>query len=212
MTKAGGFRWGRPRSSTLAAMLAAAERVGFTYDHLGSSITDGSESELSRARVDAVNAGRVFRQVEVLLGSDAESFDSARTSLRHWACHRGINAAIYPELAPINEGQTVLVCLPAGPGMIVVPNRIVTVVDEANRFGFAYGTLEGHQERGEESFIVEQQSDGSVLGRIAVDSCPGSLITRAAGPAAVLLQRVAIRRYLGSLREDVARRSTSRGE
>eukprot|EP00913_Durusdinium_trenchii_P005672 g5290.t1 len=40
--------------------------------------------------------------------------------------------------------------------------RIVEVVDEADRRGFAYGTLPAHGETGEECFLVERLADGSV--------------------------------------------------
>ena len=36
------------------------------------------------------------------------------------------------------------------------------LVEEANRFGFAYGTLSVHPEQGEESFVVSRDADGSV--------------------------------------------------
>ena len=38
---------------------------------------------------------------------------------------------------------------------IATPCRVVYVIDEPSRRGFAYGTLPGHPESGEEAFIVE---------------------------------------------------------
>ena len=40
--------------------------------------------------------------------------------------------------------------------------RVASVVDEPNRFGFAYGTLPIHPEQGEQSFIVERDEGGKV--------------------------------------------------
>jgi uncharacterized protein (UPF0548 family) len=37
------------------------------------------------------------------------------------------------------------------------PCRIVYVIDEPDRRGFAYGTLPGHPERGEEAFIISRR-------------------------------------------------------
>lgn len=37
---------------------------------------------------------------------------------------------------------------------VVAPCRVVYVIDEPDRQGFAYGTLAGHPERGEERFVV----------------------------------------------------------
>lgn len=62
-------------------------------------------------------------------------------------------------LAP---GDTATLILPLGPFRFRAPCRVVYVIDEPKRKGFAYGTLAGHPERGEESFVVEQTDDGSV--------------------------------------------------
>ncbi|PRC54052.1 DUF1990 domain-containing protein, partial [Mycobacterium sp. ITM-2017-0098] len=47
-------------------------------------------------------------------------------------------------------GAEVLVHL----GPVMAPCRVVYVVDEPDRRGFAYGTPPGHAERGEELFLV----------------------------------------------------------
>jgi uncharacterized protein (UPF0548 family) len=99
----------------------------------------------------------------------------------------------------------VLVALPVGPVTIVVPNRIVAVVSEPTRFGFAYGTLPGHQERGEESFVVELLPDGRVMGRIVVDAVPATVAARSCAPVVRRVQRWAIGRYLEAWRGDLSR-------
>ena len=48
-----------------------------------------------------------------------------------------------------------------GPVQMVVPCRIVSVFKEVDSFGFAYGTLPGHPERGEESFVLERRDDAT---------------------------------------------------
>ena len=40
--------------------------------------------------------------------------------------------------------------------------RVVFVIDEPGRFGFAYGTLPRHVESGEERFLVERDAAGEV--------------------------------------------------
>jgi uncharacterized protein (UPF0548 family) len=100
-------------------------------------------------------------------------------------------------------GVNLLVVLPAGPISIVVPNRIVAVVDEVDRFGFAYGSLEGHQEHGEESFLIERSGDGSVRATVTVDAVPATRTARIVAPAVAWFSHQAARRYLGALREAV---------
>jgi Uncharacterized protein conserved in bacteria len=60
------------------------------------------------------------------------------------------------------------------------PVRVVTVIDEPTRKGFAYGTLPGHPLSGEESFLVERRDDDSVW--LTIRS-----ISRPAGPGWWLL-------------------------
>ncbi len=74
-------------------------------------------------------------------------------------------------------------------------------VTEARRRGFAYGTLPGHPESGEEAFVVEQHDDGSVVFAITAFSRPATASARAAGPLGLLIQRYVTRRYLDALTE-----------
>ncbi|WP_018177608.1 DUF1990 family protein [Jongsikchunia kroppenstedtii] len=46
---------------------------------------------------------------------------------------------------------------------LVAPCRIVYVIDEPDRRGFAYGTLAGHPERGEERFVVTHDRETDVV-------------------------------------------------
>ena len=60
--------------------------------------------------------------------------------------------------------------------------RIVYVVDESgpiSRFGFAYGTLPGHVESGEERFLIEwDRGENSVWYDILAFSRPNHILTR----------------------------------
>ena len=102
-------------------------------------------------------------------------------------------------------GTSLLVVLPAGPCSIVVPNRIVAVVDEPGRFGFVYGTLDGHQERGEELFLVEHLDDDTVRATLRVDAVISSTPARLVAPAVRAFQRHALHRYLDAWRSHVRR-------
>lgn len=76
-----------------------------------------------------------------------------------------------------------------------IPARVVYVVDEPDRRGFAYGTLPGHPERGEEAFVVERTADGSVWLVIRAFSRPANLFVWIAAPIARLLQAIYTGRY-----------------
>ena len=73
-------------------------------------------------------------------------------------------------------------------------------VEDADRCGFAYGTLEGHPVTGEEAYIVTRRPDGSVWLTIRSLTRPGRGAWRAAYPAALVAQAVYRRRYVRALR------------
>ena len=74
-----------------------------------------------------------------------------------------------------------------------MPVEIVYLVDEpgeVERFGFAYGTLPDHAERGEELFTVEwRHADDSVWYDLLSYSQPNHQLARLAGPIARQTQK-----------------------
>jgi uncharacterized protein (UPF0548 family) len=99
-------------------------------------------------------------------------------------------------LAP---GDTVWLHIPVGPFSVKAPARVVYVINEKKRRGFAYGTLAGHPERGEESFIVELSDDGSVWLEVRAFSRPSSWFWWAVYPALRVAQSIYTRRYFSAL-------------
>ena len=90
-----------------------------------------------------------------------------------------VGAADSEQYGPTGEqlivpGDTALLGVPFGPFRIGAPARVVYVVNEPDRRGFAYGTIAGHPESGEESFIVERAADGSVWLEIRAFSRPSN--------------------------------------
>jgi hypothetical protein len=64
---------------------------------------------------------------------------------------------------------------------IVFGVRVNGIIDEAERKGFSYVTLEGHVEKGESTFTIEN-ADNGLLFKIRTFSEPGNLLTRLVGP------------------------------
>jgi uncharacterized protein (UPF0548 family) len=127
-----------------------------------------------------------------------DAFDRASEGLRHWKAHLGAGATVYPAL-PLRADETILVIVRLGPLSVVAPCRIVLVVDEPDRFGFAYGTLPGHPEIGEESFVVERDQEGSCTFTVRAFSRPGELLARLGGPLSRSVQDRMTGRYLDGL-------------
>ena len=80
-----------------------------------------------------------------------------------------------------------------------MPCRVVWSVEEDRRAGFAYGTLPGHPEQGEEAFVVDWGADGAVWFTVRAVSRPAAWYMQAAGPLGRSGQRVFARRYVSAL-------------
>ena len=100
----------------------------------------------------------------------------------------------------VQPGDSAVLTIPViGPIGVKAPVRVVYVVDEPNRKGFAYGTMAGHPEDGEESFVVDQRDDGSVWLTIRAFSRPATWYWWVTYPALRIAQEYYTRRYLRSL-------------
>jgi len=176
-----GIALGRRSPSALLGHLRTAERSALSYDHPGSTVRgEPPPSVQEREHVVEVD-GELSRAV---------------AALRAWAPHRGIQGRIEPEGAPIEEGTTLLVVAPFGPVELVAPDRIVAVVDEPRRFGFAYGTLAGHAEVGEELFLAEVIGPHRLRLTVRIHAGPATRLARIGSPLVTLFQGAAARRYL----------------
>ncbi|WP_246865499.1 DUF1990 domain-containing protein [Cryobacterium sp. BB307] len=99
----------------------------------------------------------------------------------------------------IAPGDTVVLVSRIGPKEFRSPSRVIYVVDEPNRKGFAYGTLPGHPLAGEEAFIVERTPDGSVWLTVRTFSRPANVRWRLLTPLLRMQQKRMVGRYLRSL-------------
>jgi uncharacterized protein (UPF0548 family) len=80
-----------------------------------------------------------------------------------------------------------------------IPCQVVYVVEEPGRLGFAYGTLPGHPEAGEELFLLEQDGEHRVRFTVSAFSRPVTRLARAGGPFSHWLQAKMTDRYLTAL-------------
>ena len=139
-----------------------------------------------------------------VVGRGDAVFSRAAEALRGWEVQRGAGLGVYPVEAPVTAGITVLLLAPAGPVRIVVPCRVLYLVEEERRIGFAYGTLDGHPERGEERFVVEWQDDDRVAFCVTAFSRHDDWLARLGGPVTRRLQVRTTKRYLWAMRRIMA--------
>jgi uncharacterized protein (UPF0548 family) len=100
----------------------------------------------------------------------------------------------------VDEGASYWLVAALGPFTVREPVRVVAVVDESTRCGFAYGTLDGHPVSGEEAFVVHRSPDGTVWLTLRSLTRPAAGAWRFAFPAILAAQRWYRRRYLRALR------------
>lgn len=95
----------------------------------------------------------------------------------------------------VRSGDTAVLRLGWGALSFREPVRVVAVIDEPRRRGFAYGTLAGHPLRGEELFLVEHRDDDSVWLTIRSISRPAGPVWWALYPVLRLFQAIFTSRY-----------------
>ncbi len=136
----------------------------------------------------------------VKLGDGDVVFQAAKAALRRWAQFPESWVFISPH-APLEQNQMVAMCAHAFGLWWVSAAKIIYMIDEENRFGFAYGTLEAHLECGEERFLIERLPDGSVWYDLRAFSRPRRWFVRLGYPLARMLQRKFVRDSQSVLRE-----------
>ncbi|MEV3858377.1 DUF1990 domain-containing protein [Streptomyces sp. NPDC050095] len=151
-----------------------------TYTELGATLTDRE-----------LPSGYAHLDRRVRLGSGQECFERAGAAVLSWGAQRGAGLRVTPP-GDVREGADVVLRALG----LRIPCRVVAVVRDDSRIGFAYGTLTGHPERGEEAFLVTREADDSVWFRIRAFSRPGRWYTRLGGPVARAVQRWVTGRYL----------------
>ncbi|MFC6706428.1 DUF1990 family protein [Flexivirga alba] len=142
-----------------------------------------------------LSSGHGYRQAKVerdIAGSFPELAEFVMTF--------GLQRAVWRDVWSSGPSAQVGVEVRMAPGIgrfrLHAPARVVEVLEDGDRFGFTYGTLQGHPEAGEERFVVERRADGTVQLEIEHWSRPARWFTQLAGPLARLAQSRATAAYL----------------
>ncbi len=134
-----------------------------------------------------------------VLGHGRARFVEVAQQLMEWGMHHRAGLDVRASSPVAALGVDVGIRTGFGPLRLTAPCRIVAVVDEPARQGFAYGTLPGHPEQGEERFAVELRSDGTVVLDIVAFSRPATWWARLGRPVNDYLQDRLTQRYLEAL-------------
>ncbi len=130
---------------------------------------------------------------EIFLGEGKRTFILAKRALADWQMFPKHWTNIYPQKTNIQVGENVVVLFRLFGLWWLNASRIVYTIDTPNHYGFAYGTLPAHVERGEECFSIRMDDQGKVWYEIKAFSHPGHWWVWVAYPVARYFQRKFVR-------------------
>lgn len=168
-----------PSSEKVRLFLEQQRGLDFSYPEVGHSL-------------DRAPAGYDIDHNRARLGDGEAAFAAGCEALRCWTMFPAPWTRIEPAGTPPAPGWAVAMIAHVYGLWWLNACRIVYTIDEAapvRRFGFAYGTLPGHVECGEERFSIELLADGSVWYDLRAFSRPRYWPVRLARPLARGLQR-----------------------
>ena len=175
------FYFNKPSDPQLQPFLALQKTLPHSYAEVGKTLegksVPGFDNDLN----------------SIVLGEGDKAWEAAKEALRRWKMFPGEWAWIWPDRTPLEKGETVVMAARVWGLWWMNSCRIVYTIDETERFGFAYGTLPGHVELGEELFLVERNAQGEVRYVIKAFSRPRFWLARLAYPVARAHQRKFVR-------------------
>ncbi|HEY1602070.1 MAG TPA: DUF1990 domain-containing protein [Pirellulales bacterium] len=169
----------RPSPETIKRFLARQPHAVLSYEDAGCTRGDPPR----RYFVD---------RYRILLGRGDEVFTAACAALSRWEMFRLGWVEPYPTATSFAVGNAVGVLIRACGLWWLNAARIVYVheLDDGKlEFGFAYGTLREHAERGEERFWIRRDSDNRIWYEVVAASRPGGWYGWAGLPLVRRLQR-----------------------
>lgn len=164
-----------PSDADVARFIASQLELPFTYAEVGA--TNATPP-----------AGYNVDHNRIQLGSGEQILRCAVDALKNWTQFELGWVEIVPRGVRVEVGATVAVKARAFGTWSLNASRVVYTIDESRRFGFAYGTLPDHVERGEERFLVERLPDDSVWYDILAFSRPQHPLVKLSAPLARRLQ------------------------
>jgi uncharacterized protein (UPF0548 family) len=168
----------KPKPVQIDEFLKLRESDKFSYPFVGAT------------REPTPPAGYNIDHNRQLLGHGRGDFEKAKDAIRNWKMFEvsGLKL-IYPD-TPIEPGRNVVLLARHLGFWSLSSCRIVYVIEEENRFGFAYGTLTEHVEIGEERFTIEFcRTSDEVWYDILAFSRPGHILVKLGYPYGRYLQK-----------------------
>lgn len=170
--------------------------MDFSYEAVGSTCAEAVEW---RGRPSGY---RAFER-SVSIGRGDGDWAAASDALMSWAIKTRSGFDVRSEAGSelrVHESQDFTLIARLGSIRVREPVRVVAVVDEPDRRGFAYGTRPGHPVAGEEAFVLSRSVDGEVWLTLRSLTRAARGRWRLAFPLALIAQHWYRYRYLRALR------------
>jgi uncharacterized protein (UPF0548 family) len=184
----------KPSLATIQRFLAAEKQLAFTYAGVGTTASTPPD-------------GYTVDHTRIQLGSGEATFLAARKALQSWNHFKLGWVEATPLDTPVRPDAVIGVLIRCIGVWWLNSARIVYVLDKpgpVKRWGFAYGTLPGHAESGEELFRVEwHEEDDSVWYDILAFSRPRHILARLGKPLVRRLQKRFARDSCAAMRRAV---------
>ena len=170
----------KPSSDVLDRFLAEQAGLNFSYLAVG-------------ATAKTPPAGFTVDRTRIELGDGEAVFAAAISALQRWQHFNLGWVDVWSPDTPLEVGQVVAIMGRAVGLWWLNSCRIVYTVNESGpttKFGFAYGTLPGHVESGEERFLIEwDRTTDRVSYDVLAFSKPNHVLTRLGYPLVRLSQK-----------------------
>ena len=190
------FLFSQPDEARIRTILSRQRAQGFSYSAVGASRGEPPAGyDVIHDRAD--------------LGRGGSTFTRAVEGLRRWEMFLIPGIQLCWPNAAIEPGSAVAVLIRHLGFWSLNFCKIVYVLDQdeggpVRRYGFAYGTLAEHAEKGEERFLIEWDRASDVISYdILSFSRPGHVMTWQGYPVARWLQRRFVRDSLAAMVEAV---------
>jgi uncharacterized protein (UPF0548 family) len=184
----------QPSPASIQRFIASQCELPFSYPELGATAGD-------------LPAGYFIDRNRIRLGTGREVYGRAVAGLRSWKQFDLGWVRIAPTERPIEAGAIVAIVTRHFGFWSLNACRVLYLIDDdgpVKKFGFAYGTLSSHVERGEERFTIEwHASDDSIWYDILAFSRPNQFLIKLGLPLARMLQKRFARDSLNAMAEAV---------
>ena len=159
-------------------------------------------AEVGATRDDELPPGYAHGGRTAVVGQGDAAFERAVAAVFDWRMQKSVGLRVRASGPPSEPGTVVVLTAGLPRFGYDIPCRVVWARTDGDAQGFAYGSLPGHPESGEESFLVERRGDDVVF-TTRVFSRLASPLARLGGPISRAVQAAALDRYVAGIRRAV---------